>query len=67
MRATCRRRAASEFRVQAGTVQVTTYEGQRVDGTHAVNGSANVRGRNRTFQCSFDRSGTRIIRFVVNR
>lgn len=65
MQADCQVRAARTFRVGVGTVQ-TSYQGQRTDGTHAVNGSATVRGVDRTFQCSFDRSARRIVRFVAN-
>jgi hypothetical protein len=61
----CQTYAASRFGVAPGTVQVK-YEGQRVDGTHAVNGSAVVSGIPRTFQCSFDPSGTQVVDFVVN-
>ncbi|WP_257169095.1 hypothetical protein [Bradyrhizobium sp. SRS-191] len=66
MMAQCRGRAASSFRLRLPDVD-TKYEGQRVDGTHAVNGTAYPLGRTVTFQCSFDRPGQRILRFVVNR
>ena len=66
MMADCRVRAAQEFRTRQPNVE-TKYEGQRTDGTHAVNGTARMRGRTETFQCSFDRPGRRILRFVVNR
>ena len=39
----------------------TKYEGQRTDGTHAVNGTAFIRSRKETFQCSFDRAGARLL------
>ena len=65
MKAECRARAAKLMGVAADTVEVK-YEGQRTDKTHAVNGSALVRGQNETFQCSFERDGRRIVRFVVN-
>ena len=42
------------------------YEGQRLDGTHAVNGSAAVRGRTETFQCLFEADGYRWKLFIVN-
>lgn len=61
----CRIRAGQQFRTRLPNID-TKYEGQRVDGTHAVNGTAIFRGRTETFQCSFNRSGRRIIRFIVN-
>jgi hypothetical protein len=65
MKNACRVHAAGELGVSEGGVEVK-YEGQRTDGTHAVNGSANVRGRGKTFQCSFGADGRKITRFVVN-
>ncbi len=62
----CRIRAGHEFRTRLPNID-TKYEGQRVDGTHAVNGTAIFRGRTETFQCSFNRSGNKIIKFVVNK
>jgi hypothetical protein len=61
----CRVRAGDEFRTRLPNIE-TKYEGQRTDGTHAVNGTARFDGRTRTFQCSFNRSGRRIVEFVVN-
>jgi len=66
MMAQCRNRAHNELRIRLPDID-TKYEGQRTDGTHAVNGTASVQGRNETFQCSFDRAGNRIVHFVVNR
>ncbi|MGE0054730.1 MAG: hypothetical protein AB7S74_11005 [Hyphomicrobium sp.] len=62
----CRIRAGHEFRTRLPNID-TKYEGQRVDGTHAVNGTAIFDGRTETFQCSFNRSGNKIIKFVVNK
>lgn len=62
----CRSRAAKSLGAAADSIAVK-YEGQRTDGTHAVNGSASVGGRERTFQCSFNKAGTKIARFVVNK
>lgn len=62
----CRIRAHEVMHVRLPDVS-TKYEGQRTDGTHAVNGTAYMRGRMETFQCSFARNGRQIIRFVVNR
>lgn len=65
MMAECRAHAGKYFRVRLPDID-TKYEGQRTDGTHAVNGTATLRGRTETFQCSFDRAGRRITQFVVN-
>jgi len=66
MMAQCRAHAGKFFKARLPDID-TKYEGQRTDGTHAVNGTAIFRGRTETFQCSFDRAGRRIIRFVVNK
>ncbi len=65
MKAQCRNRAHQILRTRLPNID-TKYEGRRVDGTYAVNGTAYVRRRRETFQCSFDRTGRRIIRFIVN-
>ncbi|MCM5570078.1 hypothetical protein M6I34_06125 [Burkholderiaceae bacterium FT117] len=65
MLAQCRARASKELGVDPSSVQVK-YEGQRTDKSHAVNGSAVVSGQTRTFQCSFEKTGHRISRFVTN-
>jgi hypothetical protein len=65
MMAHCRNRAAKVLGVSEDSITVK-YEGQRTDKTHAVNGSASVRGKSKTFQCSFERDGKRIANFVVN-
>jgi hypothetical protein len=61
----CRLRAHEVMHVRLPDIE-TKYEGQRTDGTHAVNGTAFLRGRQETFQCSFDRSGREIIQYIVN-
>lgn len=61
----CRNRAHEVLHVRLPDIE-TKYEGQRTDGTHAVNGTAWMRGRTETFQCSFDRPGRAIVQFVVN-
>lgn len=66
MMAQCRNRAHDELGGRLPDI-ATKYEGQRTDGTHAVNGTAHINGGERTFQCSFNRSGRRIVQFVVNR
>lgn len=60
----CRARAAKALGIAADAVEVK-YEGQRTDKTHAVNGSATVSGQSKTFQCSFERTGSRLVKFVV--
>lgn len=61
----CRIRAHEVLHTRLPNIE-TKYEGQRTDGTHAVNGTAWIRGRTETFQCSFNPRGRRIIQFVVN-
>lgn len=41
----------------------TKYEGQRVDGTHAVNGSIYLENRRSDFQCSYNRNGDMMVDF----
>lgn len=65
MMAQCRARAAQTLGFRMPDIE-TKYEGQRTDGTHAVNGTARSGGRERTFQCSFGPGGQRIINFVAN-
>ncbi len=66
MMAQCRNRAHDTLRIRLPDID-TKYEGQRVDGTHAVNGTATLKGTTTTFQCSFGKAGRRIIQFVVNK
>ena len=66
MMASCRERAHQILRTRLPNIEVK-YEGQRTDGTHAVNGSAFIHGRHETFQCSFNDRGNRIVQFIVNR
>jgi hypothetical protein len=61
----CRLRAHDAFKIRLPDID-TKYEGQRTDGTHAVNGTAYLKDGARTFQCSFDRAGKTITKFVVN-
>lgn len=64
MMALCRARAGQTLGVRLPDIE-TKYEGQRTDGTHAVNGTARVAGQMRTFQCSFGPGGQRLVRFVA--
>ncbi|MEM9471205.1 MAG: lysozyme inhibitor LprI family protein [Pseudomonadota bacterium] len=65
MMANCRDRAAHVFHTRQSNIE-TKYEGQRTDGSHAVNGTVYLRRAEETFQCSFIEDGSRITRFVVN-
>jgi len=65
MMAHCRERAHKVLNTRLPNIE-TKYEGQRTDGTHAVNGTARLDGRVETFQCSFGKGGNDIQRFVVN-
>lgn len=65
MMAECRNRAHEVLRTRLPNIE-TKYEGQRTDGTHAVNGTTSIQGNRKTFQCSFNRRGNRIVKFIVN-
>lgn len=39
------------------------YEGQRTDGTHAINGSIRLNGRSANFQCSYASNGYDLVDF----
>lgn len=58
MMSTCNTYAAHHLHVSTSDIASLSYEGQRVDGTHAVNGGTTS---GQTFQCSFDRNGTRVV------
>jgi hypothetical protein len=42
------------------------YEGQRVDGTHAINGSISLEGRSARFQCSYAANGFDLADFWID-
>lgn len=65
MKERCRERASNELLVDTSDVAVE-YEGKRDDGTHAINGTASVDGREETFRCTFCRSGRRLLEFAVD-
>lgn len=65
MQANCRDRAAHVFHTRKPNIE-TKYEGQRTDGSHAINGTVYLRNVEETFQCSFNTDGSRITQFVVN-
>ncbi len=41
------------------------YEGQRADGTHAVNGTIELETRGEDFQCSYNAAGDTLVGFVA--
>jgi hypothetical protein len=43
----------------------TSYEGQRTDGTHAVNGTIYLENRSENFQCSFNANGDTMVDFYA--
>lgn len=42
------------------------YNGQRTDGTHAINGTIQLGARTASFACSYDRSGQRMVAFYAD-
>jgi hypothetical protein len=58
MMATCNTYAAHHLHVSTSDIAEVKYEGQRTDGTHAVNGTAT---NGQTFQCSFNKKGTKVV------
>jgi len=61
MMTTCNTYAARHLGVSTSDIVDLKYEGQRTDGTHAVNGSA---ANGQTFQCSFNRAGTHVVHWT---
>lgn len=57
----CNTYAAKHLGVTTSDILDLKYEGQRTDGTHAVNGSAS---NGQTFQCSFNRAGTHVVHWT---
>ena len=58
MMAMCNTYAAHHLHVSTSDIAEVKYEGQRTDGTHAVNGTAT---NGQTFQCSFNKKGTKVV------
>jgi hypothetical protein len=54
----CNTYAAHHLHVSTSDIADVKYEGQRTDGTHAVNGTAT---NGQTFQCSFNKRGTKVV------
>jgi hypothetical protein len=61
MMMTCNTYAARHLHVTPSDILDLKYEGQRTDGTHAVNGTAR---NGQAFQCSFNRAGTRVVHWT---
>lgn len=61
MMSTCNTYAARHLGVSTSEIATLTYQGQRTDGTHAVNGETTG---GQTFQCSFNKAGTHVVQWV---
>lgn len=61
MMTTCNTYAARHLHVSPSDILSLSYEGQRTDGTHAVNGSA---ANGQTFQCSFNAAGKHVVQWT---
>lgn len=57
----CNTYAARHLQVSPSDILDVKYEGQRTDGTHAVNGTAR---NGQTFQCSFNAAGKHVVRWT---
>lgn len=60
MMATCNTYAAKKLKLTPSDIADVKYEGQRTDGTHAVNGTTTA---GQTFQCSFNKKGTKVVKW----
>lgn len=58
MMSMCNTYAAHHLHLTTSDILDLKYEGQRTDGTHAVNGNA---ANGQTFQCSFNSSGKHVV------
>lgn len=58
MMSLCNTYAAHHLHVSTSDIATVTYEGQRTDGTHAVNGQTTS---GQDFQCSFSASGRHVV------
>jgi len=61
MMSTCNTYAARHLGVSTSDIATLTYEGQRTDGTNAVNGETTS---GQTFQCSFNAKGTHVVHWT---
>ena len=61
MMSTCNNYAAHHLGLSTSDIAEVTYQGQRTDGTHAVNGSTSS---GQTFQCSFSSNGRNVVQWT---
>lgn len=61
MMAHCNTFAAKHLGVSTSDIATVKYEGQRTDGTHAVNGETTT---GITFQCSFGPHGHKVVKWT---
>lgn len=61
MMSICNTYAARHLHLSTSQIASVKYEGQRTDGTHAVNGETTS---GQTFQCSFNRSGKHVVHWT---
>ncbi|WP_413718875.1 hypothetical protein [Silicimonas sp. MF1-12-2] len=59
------RLASQQFYQEFEARTEATYENQRTDGTHAVNGIIYLETRSANYSCSYDRSGTTLVEFFA--
>jgi hypothetical protein len=59
------RLASQQFYQEFEATTEATYEGQRVDGTHAVNGTIYLETRSAYFSCSYNRAGDTLVEFFA--
>ncbi|WP_157960112.1 hypothetical protein [Albibacillus kandeliae] len=58
--------ASQGFYQEGNARSETKYEGQRTDGTHAVNGTIYLENQSKDFQCSFNASGDTMVDFYAD-
>ncbi|WP_108263617.1 hypothetical protein [Mangrovicoccus ximenensis] len=58
MMSLCNTYAAHHLGLSTSDIATVTYQGQRTDGTHAVNGGTTS---GQTFQCSFNAAGSHVV------
>jgi hypothetical protein len=64
MQEDCKNSAQVFFQDYAARTDVK-YEGQRADGTHAVNGTIALETHGEDFQCSYNAAGDTLVGFVA--
>ena len=58
--------AAQQFYQEYSAGTDATYEGQRTDGTHAVNGNIYLKDRSTYFSCSYNAAGDKLVEFFAD-